>query len=408
MAKTVILFSILFFPSLLFSQTEKDSLQFPKEKNLYNTKDMADVYHSIFKKHKKTDTISSRKADFAILPAAGYTLQTGFAGVISANMGFHTKKNENQKISNINTSVTYTQYKQILAPFYANIWFPNNHYNWISDMKYMDYPSDVYGLNSRRLSTDANSNEGYGISYRFVKIHESVLRTVFENFYLGGGFYYDQFWDIKIIDTEGNRVNRLLTRQLSTNEKAVGVVAKAMYDSRLNQINPSNGWYANVVFNPSFSFLGSTKDWSTLQIDVRKYFHFPANSQNVLAFWGFAWLTTSNNHPSYLFLPSTAWDDQYNTGRGYIQSRFRGKNMLYYENEYRFNLTKNGLLGGVVFGNVQTFSGDLSTEYRKLMVGYGLGLRVKLNKKTGTNVCIDYGFGDYNSRGFFVNLGEVF
>jgi hypothetical protein len=40
--------------------------------------------------------------------------------------------------------------------------------------------------------------------------------------------------------------------------------------------------------------------------------------------------------------------------------------------------------------------------------GYGVGLRIKINKFSGANVCIDYGFGNDNSRGIAINLGEVF
>ena len=38
----------------------------------------------------------------------------------------------------------------------------------------------------------------------------------------------------------------------------------------------------------------------------------------------------------------------------------------------------------------------------------GLGLRVKLNKYSRTNIAIDYGWGRQGSHGFFVNLGEAF
>jgi hypothetical protein len=31
-----------------------------------------------------------------------------------------------------------------------------------------------------------------------------------------------------------------------------------------------------------------------------------------------------------------------------------------------------------------------------------------MNKESSTNLSIDYGFGINGSRGFFVNLGEVF
>jgi hypothetical protein len=38
----------------------------------------------------------------------------------------------------------------------------------------------------------------------------------------------------------------------------------------------------------------------------------------------------------------------------------------------------------------------------------GIGLRIKVNKKSATNLAIDYGIGINGSRGFFVNLGESF
>ena len=142
-------------------------------------------------------------------------------------------------------------------------------------------------------------------------------------------------------------------------------------------------------------------------IDVRTYFHFPENSKNVLAFWNLDWITTSGK-PPYLLLPSTGWDDQYNSGRGYIQGRFRGQNMLYLESEYRYRISRNGLFGGVFFVNLQNFSSDISSQFATIIPGYGLGLRLKLNKHSGANLCVDYGFGKDGSRGFFVNLGEVF
>jgi len=43
-----------------------------------------------------------------------------------------------------------------------------------------------------------------------------------------------------------------------------------------------------------------------------------------------------------------------------------------------------------------------------LIPGYGVGLRLRLNKHSGANLCVDYGFGRDGSKGLFVNLGEVF
>jgi len=82
--------------------------------------------------------------------------------------------------------------------------------------------------------------------------------------------------------------------------------------------------------------------------------------------------------------------------------------MVYQEAEYRFHISSNGLFGGVVFANAQTFSAAQGTSLQKLQPGYGLGARIKLNKVSGTNVCIDYGFGTEGSRGLFINIAELF
>ncbi len=379
-----------------------DSIQNPKTEQ----KDIRDVFHQILRSKKKER--DENRFYWSVVPAAGYTLQTGFAGVVSANIGFYDSKLPEQKISTISASATYSEYRQILAPLYVNIWSMNNKINFISDFKYLDYPSEIYGLGGKRIPVSQNSNEAFTVDYKAVKLHQSAMFGILKNFYAGGGIFYDQFWNIKVSDSLGRQVRYLLNRNLGDSERAVGLGIRALYDSRLNQITPENGLYATVLYRPNFDFLGSHNNWSSMQFEARKYFRFPENSHNILAFWGFAWVTTSKNDPPYLLLPSTSWDDQYNTGRGYIQSRFRGRNMFYYENEYRFRLTRNGLLGGVVFANAQTFSGDLSSEYKKIYIGYGTGIRIKLNKKSNTNLAIDYGFGQDGSKGFFVNLGEVF
>jgi hypothetical protein len=66
------------------------------------------------------------------------------------------------------------------------------------------------------------------------------------------------------------------------------------------------------------------------------------------------------------------------------------------------------LVGGVVFANAQSFTQPGSSQFTYVQPGYGLGLRISLNKFSRTNLCIDYGWGTHGSQGFFVNLGEVF
>ncbi|MBS1500841.1 MAG: hypothetical protein JST32_02180, partial [Bacteroidetes bacterium] len=186
-----------------------------------------------------------------------------------------------------------------------------------------------------------------------------------------------------------------------------GITAQILYDSRDNSIYPSDGTYTSLQYRDNFTFLGSTDNWRSVIIDLRKYFRFPASSGNVIAFWNYDWLTISGK-PPYLDLPATGWDPYASTGRGYIQGRFRGAQEIYGETEYRFKLSANGLFGGVVFANAASFSAAPGTKLESIQPGYGAGLRIKLNKVSKTNIDIDYGFGREGSRGLFVNVGELF
>ena len=412
MKSFLLLFLTLLIATSLLSQTE-DSLMnsFSGDSStLYidssRERDLSDVYFKIVK--KETGFTQTREEDehrvhFSMIPAAGYTLQTGFAGILSANWGFTAGRNTLQKVSSVSTSFTYSQYNQTIIPFVANIWTKNNRLNLITDCRYIQYPSEIFGLGGR-----TDPNQGYTINFSGLKLHQTLMKEVATNTYLGIGYYYDQFWNIKALDSLKRNVARLLDNKLGTSELASGFALRFLYDSRLNQIYPEQGWHLDVTYRGNYSILGSDEDWQSVQTDVRAYMRFPQNSRNILSFWNFNWFTTSKNSPPYLMLPSTGWDDQYNTGRGYIQGRFRGRNMFYLESEYRFRISANGLFGGVLFGNVQYFSTDISNEYNKLSPGYGLGVRIRLNKHSNANLCIDYGFGTNGSQGFFVNLGEVF
>lgn len=382
-----------------------DTIKIVIEKKIVE-KDMKEITHNLFQPHKPylEDTSDTKftKKHYSFVPAFGYTLQTGFAAIFSANAAFYTDNKPDSKLSTVLTSITYSQYQQTIVPFQVNIWTKGNKYNWITDIRFISYPSDIYGLGGR-----IDPNQGYTIDFNGLKLHQTLMRSISKNIYIGLGYYFDTFWNISSADSLPKYVGHALNRQLGTREIASGPSFRFIFDSRINSINSRQGIYASLTFRPNFQILGSDHNNQILQIDARTYFPFPSKSKNTLAFWGFGWFVTGGLAP-YLILPSTGWDDNYNTGRGYIQGRFRGKRMYYEETEYRFGLSRNGLIGGVAFLNLETFSPDLSSSYNNIFPGYGLGLRLKINKNSGTNLCLDYGFGNDNSRGFFVNLGEVF
>lgn len=386
-------------------QAQRDTVVQPERKKLPADADMIDVIR-LLSKHPTPRTDSSAKMvgklHFSIVPAIGYTLSTGWAGILGSNIGWYTSNPDSTNISSISSSMVYSEYNQLTLPLQVNLWTQNNRYNYVADWRYYKYPQATYGLGGHSSLANADL-----IDYSHVRIHQSVLKNVYPNVYAGIGYFLDYHWNVHEIGQSDSMPSDAYKYGLPSHSMSSGPVINLLYDNRPNSINPDGGLYANVLYRNNLKFLASDSNWQSLTLDVRKYIRFPSNSENILALWSYDWLTLAGK-PPYLDLPSTGWDAYNNTGRGYIQGRFRGKNMLYLEAEYRFAVTKNGLFGMVVFANAETFSEYPSNDFDIIWPAAGLGVRLKINKHSKANIAVDYGWGADGSHGLFVNLGEVF
>ncbi len=363
--------------------------------------DISDVIGSLLKHqpNPRVDSVTS-KPSISIVPAIGYTLVSKFAVVLSGNIAF--RKAPESRISTIVISTSVTQNKQFTLPVQTSIWSKNNDYNFIGDYRFFKYPQSTFGLGS-----SSNIMNEDPMNYNYFQFYETVLRHIAGNIYAGAGYIIDDRWNI----TDKGNLNKTLPDYATYGKKshsiASGFTLNGILDSRDNAINPSKGANIAVQYRDNYKFLGSTSSWRSLIFDLRKYFKFPAGSDDVIALWNYDWLIL-NGKPSYLDLPSTQWDESSSTGRGYIQGRFRGAQLVYLEAEYRYKITSNGLLGAVFFVNGESFSAAPGTRLQAIQPGYGPGLRIKLNKVSNTNISIDYGFGRQGSNGLFIDVGEIF
>jgi outer membrane protein assembly factor BamA len=365
--------------------------------------DVTDLISELFKKgpssEPKKDSITSKPA-FTAVPAVGYTLNSGLVATISGNVVF--KSPHRTKISTITSSAAYSQKKQFTMPVESSIWTKGDKYNLIGDYRFYKYPQSTFGLGS-----NSDIENEFEMDYSYFRFYEVILRQITENFFAGAGYIFDYHWNISEKNTKNALIDDYRTYGAESHTLSTGVTLNALYDRRNNPINPSKGFYTAVQLRNNLQALGSTRNWQSLILDVRKYVRFPAKSENVFAFWSYDWLIL-HGKPPYLDLPSNSWDSYSSTGRGYIQGRFRGVQMVYAETEYRFKITRNGLFGGVLFVNAETFSSTPGSRLQGIQPGFGPGLRIKLNKVSKTNISIDYGFGTQGSKGLFINIGEMF
>lgn len=367
-------------------------------------KDVVDIIYYLLKKDPSkrvgdTSHPQQGKVYFSGAPAIAYQLQTGFAALVNGVFAFYLGPDTTTKISGVQAEVQYTQYHQLLTPFRINVWTKNNQYNFVGDWRFLKYPQDTYGIGSQTKLSD-----GYTVNYNYVRIYQFVLKKIVNDLYAGPGIQYDNHWHIKEI---GPPLNTDFEKYgFNTHSISSGVSLNLLYNTVTNMLNPPGGGiYANVVVRQNLGWLGSNSNWSSLIADVRKYVPV-GHKNNVLAFWNYDWLTLNGN-PPYLDLPGNGWDTYGNTERGYAQNRFRGKNMLYFESEFRFGISRNRLFGGTVFANAASFT-NLDNKFNGILPGAGAGLRVMFNKFSQTHVSVDYAFGKGGSHGVFLNLGEFF
>ena len=367
-------------------------------------KDIYDVLGRIlnrkFSEESDSLKLEKKKVFYAVLPGVGYNRTIGLNLVVSNNLSFYIGDKRKTNLSTVNSDLEYSLLgHQLLMPILLNVWTNENNLNFLGEWRYFKYPTDTYGLGD-----DTKENIKDLIDYKYFKFHNTLFKPISRNLYLGFGLGLDYRWGINTVDTKTFFQEYNKNRKTTT---SVGFLVNLKYDDRQNMNNPQGGFYGSLGLRANQKRLGSDSKWQSVNLELRKYFKFNSKPYHLLALWSYNSFTFGKNVP-YFDLPSLGWDTQLNTGRGYIQGRFRGQNLIYNEAEYRYNITRNGLVGGVVFGNVTSVSNIGSYQFKRFYPGYGTGLRFKMNKASNVNFVFDYTFGTQGSRGFFFDLTEVF
>jgi len=332
-------------------------------------------------------------------------------------------------------TLIYTTNKQWIITAKTNVFLEGDSWNLLGDWRFFITSQPTYGLgtgpqSAKPVGTGIEYSDGLFsqpipasqmMEFNYFRFHETVLKRIQDTrFFAGIGYHLDLHSKIRDNLLDLDTVPALITSHyayqtfhgLSIEKYTLsGISLNALYDSRDNAINPYSGRYAfvNIRINPSF--LGSDKGSSILWLEYRDYLHLnKERPRHLIGFWTYGWFVTSGDVP-FLDLPAVGWDQFGRSGRAYTQGRFRGEDLIYGEVEYRFPLQREkDLLGGVVFINGTTASnreGGISL-FDYLDYGYGLGLRVMINKKSRANLALDVAWGKYGATGFYLGMNEVF
>jgi len=403
MFKFILLALICLSPCFLYAQIPVDTT------NIYvdttGKRDLIDVGRSLFKFKNRKYPKEQREIYFSILPISTIVPSGSSALVTSTTAGFYLGERKTTYLS----SITFTPYFNLKGrfgiPIHSSIWLKNNAYNIEGDTYFLVYPQYTWGLGG-------GQPEGNKIlvNYDYVRFYQSVLKRIKPYLYLGIGYNLDYY--INVNTSNSVPLSDFTSYKYGTaqgeNSVSTGATVNLLYDTRQNLFNPIPGSYVNMVYRHNAEALGSFDNAQSVYIDLRKYVSLTNGGpqKNMLAFWTYYWTTLTSGTP-YLALPAIGMDPYNRSGRGIEQNRYRGNALIYFESEYRRDITRNGLFGMVVFANVNSASQQGGYHFDYLNPAGGAGLRIQFNKKSDTNICIDYGF----SKGYsdlILALGEAF
>jgi hypothetical protein len=368
-------------------------------------KDLIDIFRSVFKSQPRPDSLNKKnKIHFSFLPASTSVPGGGAVFVTSTTGGIYL----GERTSTYLSTVVFTPYSNFKGryglPLRTSLWL--NHNNWViqGDTRFLVYPQYTWGLGG-------GQPDGHKllINHDYLRFYQSVLKRITPYFFIGAGFDLDYYYDFN--GKEANALSSFTRYKFGTlnngNFLSSGPTLNILYDTRKNSLNPLPGVYANFIYRYNSTLTGSNNNWQSIFADFRKYVSLTnTGPKNILAFWTYYWSTLNSGAP-YLNLPAIGLDSYQRSGRGIDQNRFRGNRLVYFESEYRRDITSNGLLGFVLFANVNSASQPKSNRYVYWNPAGGTGLRIKFNKKSDTNICIDYGFSKgYSSA--ILSLGEAF
>ena len=411
---------LLFVISVCFAQKSSDSITIAK-------RDLSDLFSNIPK--VETDVVSAEKVEvmklyMPILPLVGYMPANGFIIGAAALPSICLDSIDSTRMSSMMANIQITSKKQVNFNVRSNVYL--SHDEWIlqGDWRFLFYSQSTHGLGVYDYPPELFSNpNAFVVSgeqpmrFNYLRLYQKGYRQLVGKLYGGVGIAFDLYSQIKDLALDVDS-SLFTSHYLYSSKHAyktlesrnLGLTFNLLFDNRDNSMTPYCGSYLDLSYrlNPNFNVKRESN--SKIVIDFRKYFKiYEGRNPHIMGLWLLGDIRTSGYAP-YLTLPSVGWDTYNRSGRGFVQGRYRGNDLLYVESEYRFPITQDGLVGGVAFVNGLSVSSSMSHQalLNKWVFGYGGGLRVRVNKLTRVNLCVDFGVGPQKEGLFFFGLQEVF
>jgi outer membrane protein assembly factor BamA len=171
------------------------------------------------------------------------------------------------------------------------------------------------------------------------------------------------------------------------------------WDTRDAVLYPRKGVFFQITADTYGAMTGSDFAFTSLKLDCRKYFLVAPDQ--VLALQAYV-RSTAGEVPFH----KLAFLGGESLMRGYYKGRFRDKDILAVQAEYRVMVTKR--IGVVGFaGLADVFPAFADFKLKTIKYSLGTGFRYRVNKREGTTLRLDMAWGK-RSFGLYFTAQEAF
>ena len=339
-----------------------------------------------------TNDLSAPK--FMTYPTLAYSPETRWEIGFSSLYIYSAKRDLLNRLSEVKAFTFYTLENQYGIWLDHMLYTDKNKWFFLGRARYQSFPLLYFGI-----GPDSQSERISLIDGNYSLFRERFLRAVIPSLYVGLELDYQRLSSVKYKDVTPNHQQPSVGANGSTN---LGLGLGILYDNIHNALNPRKGIYSEwVVLNYNRDF-GSDFNFTSYITDNR--FYVPVKKNTVLAAQLYGQFTLGNAPFNTLSLMGGE-----SLMRGYYLGRYRDKNLIAGQLEYRilpFKFSRRWgasafMAAGQVYDENETF------QFKNLLPTGGLGLRFLVFPEKDIYTRIDVAFTE-EGRGIYFFIGEAF
>ena len=339
-----------------------------------------------------TNDLSAPK--FMTYPTLAYSPETRWEIGFSSLYIYSAKRDLLNRLSEVKAFTFYTLENQYGIWLDHMLYTDKNTWFFLGRARYQSFPLLYFGI-----GPDSQSERISLIDGNYSLFRERFLRAVIPSLYVGLELDYQRLSSVKYKDVTPNHQQPSVGANGSTN---LGLGLGILYDNIHNALNPRKGIYSEWAVLNYNGYFGSDFDFTSYIIDNR--FYVPVKKNTVLAAQLYGQFTLGNAPFNMLSLMGGE-----SLMRGYYLGRYRDKNLIAGQLEYRilpFNFSKRWgasafMAAGQVYDENETF------QFKNLLPTGGLGLRFLVFPEKDIYTRVDVAFTE-EGRGIYFFIGEAF